>query len=69
MLEKNKIYHLDCFDFLNQVDKNSVDLAIIDPPYNMKKADWDTFHSHDDFLKFTYRWIDKLIACTKVVIG
>ena len=54
MLEINKIYHLDCFDFLKQVGKNRVDLAVIDPPYNMKKADWDTVISHDDFLNFTY---------------
>ena len=65
MLEINKIYHLDCFDFLKQVGKNRVDLAVIDPPYNMKKADWDTFKSHEDFLKFTYEWIDKLLPTLK----
>lgn len=61
MLKINKIYKLDCFDFLNQIDNNSVSLAVIDPPYNMGKADWDTFKSHDDFLDFTYKWIDALL--------
>jgi len=65
LLELNKIYHLDCFDFLRQVDNNFVDLAIIDPPYNMKKAEWDTFISQEDFLKFTYQWIDALIPKLK----
>jgi len=60
-MENNKIYNLDCFDFLRKVTNNSVSLAVIDPPYNMKKADWDTFKSHKDFLKFTYKWIDALI--------
>ena len=61
MLQKNHIYHLDCFEFLKQVEKNSVNLAIIDPPYNMKKADWDSFKSQDDFLSFTYQWIGALL--------
>lgn len=40
MIQKNKIYNLDVLDFLNQkVSDNSIDLAVIDPPYNMKKAE------------------------------
>ncbi len=65
MLSQNKIYNLDCFDFLKQIDNESVALAVIDPPYNMKKADWDTFTSHDDFLDFTYKWIDALLPKIK----
>jgi site-specific DNA-methyltransferase (adenine-specific) len=43
-IKNNCIYNLDVINFLNnKVDDNSVDLAVIDPPYNMKKADWDTF--------------------------
>lgn len=61
MLKINKIYNLDCFDFLNKIDNNSINLAVIDPPYNMSKADWDTFKSHKDFLDFTYKWIDALL--------
>ncbi len=53
---------MDVCDFLkNQVADNSVDLAVIDPPYNMKKANWDTFKSHSHFLDFTFNWIDLLI--------
>ena len=64
-LEINKIYNLDCLKFLKQVEKESIDLAVIDPPYNMKKADWDTFLTHQDFLKFTFKWIDLLIQTLK----
>lgn len=65
MLEKNKIYHADCFSFLSKVPDHSIDLAVIDPPYNMKKADWDTFKSEQIFLDFTFRWIDALIPKLK----
>ncbi len=57
----NKIYHSDAIKFLKNVEDNSIDLAIIDPPYNMKKADWDTFKNQQDFLDFTYKWIDELL--------
>ena len=65
-MEYNKVYHLDVHDFLStKVADHSVDLAIEDPPYNMKKADWDTFPSHDAFLDFTFSWIGALIPKLK----
>ena len=65
MLKINDIYNLDCLEFLNKIDDRIIDLAVIDPPYNMKKADWDTFKSQNDFLKFTYKWIDALLPKLK----
>ena len=35
MLELNKIYNMDVFDMLKQVDDSSVDLFIADPDYNV----------------------------------
>ena len=65
MLKINKIYNLDCIEFLKKVDDNSVGLAVIDPPYNMHKAGWDTFKSHNDFLDFTYTWLEALLPKLK----
>ncbi len=65
MLKINKIYNLDCFKFLKLVGANTVDLAIIDPPYFLNKATWDSFKSHKEFLNFTFRWIDVLIPKLK----
>ena len=64
-MKVNSIECQDVFDFLKNVGTNSVDLAVIDPPYNMNKADWDTFETQDDFLDFTYKWIDALIPTIK----
>ncbi|WP_267523863.1 DNA-methyltransferase [Campylobacter sp. MG1] len=64
-LNYNEIYNLDVFDFLKFIENNSVDLAIIDPPYNLKIADWDTFLTLDDFLKFSYKWIDEVLLKLK----
>lgn len=65
MLKTNHIYHSDCIKFLKQVQDRTVDLAVIDPPYNMHKADWDTFTSEKAFLEFTFRWIDALVPKLK----
>lgn len=61
MLKIDRIYNLDCFKFLSQIDDGVVNLAVIDPPYNLHKASWDTFKSEKDFFNFTFRWIDALI--------
>lgn len=65
MLKLNEIYNLDCFNFLSKIDDKSINLAVIDPPYNLHKASWDTFKSEKDFLDFTARWIDALIPKLK----
>lgn len=65
MIEKNTIHHADCLEFLPQIPRQSVDLAVIDPPYNLKKASWDNFGSHDQFLAFTHKWIDELLPTLK----
>lgn len=65
MLKTNQIYHADCLEFLGQVQDRTVNLAVIDPPYNMRKADWDTFASEKEFFDFTFRWIDALIPKLK----
>lgn len=58
---KNKIYLEDVFVFLNKLDNKSVDLAVIDPPYNQNIDKWDTFKSEKEFFDFTYKWIDLVI--------
>ncbi len=61
----NLIYLADIFDFLTELDDNSVDLVIADPPYNMRKADWDTFKTEETYFDFMFRWIDMLLPKCK----
>lgn len=65
-MEKNVVYIADVFKFLEHLDNNSIDLAIVDPPYNLHVADWDTFRNEQFFLDFTYSWIDKLLPKLKL---
>lgn len=57
-MQKNKVYLEDVFDFLSKLEPNSIDLAIIDPPYNQNIDKWDTFKSQEKYFEFTYKWLD-----------
>ena len=61
----DSLYTLDCMEFLDSLDDKSVELAVIDPPYNLNVDSWDKFPTLQSFLQFTYKWIDKLIPKLK----
>lgn len=62
----NEIFLLDAFDFLDQkVEKETIDLAIVDPPYNNNQEEWDSFESESQYWEFTFKWLDKLIPKLK----
>ena len=41
----NKVLNEDCLDYLKRIDDQSVDLILIDPPYNELPKTWDNFKS------------------------
>ena len=42
MLELNKIYNMDCLDGMKQIDDNSIDMILCDPPYQITNRNkWD----------------------------
>ncbi len=63
-MDVNKVYLSDVFDFLDMIENKSIDLAIIDPPYNQNVAEWDKFTT-EDFLKFTFNWLDSVLKKMK----
>ena len=58
----NKIYNGDVFEFLDILPDDIFDLAIVDPPYNLKVDEWDIFSSEDEFLNFSFLWIEKIFS-------
>ena len=47
----------DSIKFLKSLDSELADLIFADPPYNIKKADWDNFASQEDYIKWSVEWI------------
>ena len=52
-----ELYNCDSISFLKNLESNSVDLIFADPPYNIKKADWDFFNSQREYLDWTLEWV------------
>lgn len=51
------LYQGDSIEWLNSLGNESVDLIFADPPYNIKKADWDKFESREEYIDWSMRWI------------
>lgn len=43
--------------WMKTIPTASVDLIFADPPYNIKKADWDDFESHQAYVTWSVDWI------------
>jgi DNA modification methylase len=68
MKELNKIYQQDCVSFMKELESESIDLIIADPPYNLKKDfgnKSDHWHSVQDWLNWSKEWIDESIRLLK----
>lgn len=47
----------DSISWLKTIRDETVDLVFADPPYNIKKADWDKFDSQEDYIAWSLQWI------------
>lgn len=47
----------DSLRWLEEMRDESVDLIFADPPYNIKKADWDKFESQEKYIQWSLNWI------------
>ena len=47
-----KLFNGDCLEIMKDLPDNSVDLVLIDPPYNIKKAKWDKWKTVNDYVEF-----------------
>jgi site-specific DNA-methyltransferase (adenine-specific) len=52
-LELNRIYQRDCLEGMRLIMDDSVDLIVIDPPYNIgKDKRWDKWKTVDEYVEF-----------------
>jgi len=52
-----KLYQGDSIDWLKSLESESVALIFADPPYNIKKADWDNFEGQEQYIEWSLQWI------------
>lgn len=53
----NVLYEGDSIEWLKSIKKETIDLIFADPPYNIKKADWDKFESQEKYIDWSMQWI------------
>lgn len=51
MIQLNTIYNEDCLITMSKIEDNTIDLVILDPPYNVNAADWDRIDNYIDWMK------------------
>jgi site-specific DNA-methyltransferase (adenine-specific) len=54
------LYQGESIEWLRSLPSNSVHLVFADPPYNIKKAEWDTFESEETYIKWSTEWIKEV---------
>ncbi len=47
----------DAVAWLRSLEPECADLVFADPPYNIKKAEWDTFESQQAYVDWSLEWI------------
>jgi site-specific DNA-methyltransferase (adenine-specific) len=60
-----KLFLGDSISWLASLESESVDLIFADPPYNIKKTDWDNFESQEAYIAWSLRWIIEAVRVLK----
>ncbi len=55
----------DSLQWMKGIKDASVDLIFADPPYNIKKADWDKFESQEEYIRWSIQWIEEAARILK----
>ncbi len=55
----------DSISWLSSLPAESVDMIFADPPYNIRKAEWDTFESQQAYVEWSLQWIEQATRVLK----
>jgi len=60
-----QLWYGDSIEWLKNIQTGSIDLIFADPPYNIKKADWDNFESQEQYIEWSMKWISEAARILK----
>ena len=58
------IYNMDCMEAMKEFPDNFFELAIVDPPYNIKIDDWDNIKEYEVFIRNLTKELDRVLKRT-----
>jgi site-specific DNA-methyltransferase (adenine-specific) len=62
----NTLYEGDSVEWLKSIPRETVDLIIADPPYNIRKAEWDKFETQEKYIDWSMQWIREASRVLKI---
>jgi site-specific DNA-methyltransferase (adenine-specific) len=60
-----QLWQGNSIDWLRSLPSESVDLVFADPPYNIKKASWDSWESQQEYVSWSLKWIEQAARVLK----
>ena len=45
-----KLYNGDCLEIMKDIPDETIDLVLIDPPYNIGKYKWDKWYTVEEYV-------------------
>jgi len=66
-MELNKIYNMDCIEYIRSLPNECVDLIVADPPYYKAiNEKWDKqWKTENEYLEWTQQWFDECVRILK----
>ena len=60
----NKIIQADCLEYLEHIPKQSINMILLDPPYNISHAKWDKWKIQNEYIE----WLGSVfLECQRVL--
>jgi DNA modification methylase len=63
--EHGLLFEEDSIIWLKSIGDSTIDMIFADPPYNIKKADWDKFESQEHYIEWSISWISEAARVLK----
>ena len=60
-----ELWQGNSIEWIRSLNDESIDLIFADPPYNIKKANWDSFESQEEYIKWSLQWIEQAARILK----
>ena len=57
--EWGQLYQTKAVPLLQSLESESIQVVFADPPYNINKAEWDSFESQQKYVNWCMEWIDE----------
>ena len=63
--ENGALFCGDSVELMKNMQDGTIDIVFADPPYNIKKTEWDNFRSQEEYIDWSMEWISEVSRILK----